>query len=43
MAGISTGADFIFLPERPPEVGKWEKEMLAVIEKVSPSCGKLNY
>jgi 6-phosphofructokinase 1 len=42
MAGISTGADFIFLPERPPEVGKWEKEMLAVIEKVSPLCGKLN-
>jgi 6-phosphofructokinase 1 len=34
MAGISTGADFIFLPERPPEVGKWEKEMLDVIEKV---------
>jgi 6-phosphofructokinase 1 len=37
MAGISTGADFIFLPERPPEVGKWEKEMLEVIEKVSRS------
>ncbi len=34
MAGISTGADFIFLPERPPEVGKWEKEMCDVIEKV---------
>jgi 6-phosphofructokinase 1 len=34
MAGISTGADFIFLPERPPIVGKWEKEMLQVIEKV---------
>jgi 6-phosphofructokinase 1 len=38
MAGISTGADFIFLPERPPEVGKWEKEMLAVIEKVLVLC-----
>jgi len=34
MAGISTGADFIFIPERPPEVGKWEEEMLNVIEKV---------
>jgi len=34
MAGISTGADFIFIPERPPEVGKWEEEMLSVIEKV---------
>jgi 6-phosphofructokinase 1 len=40
MAGISTGADFIFLPERPPEVGKWEKEMCDVIEKVeSPFYG----
>ena len=36
MAGISTGADFIFIPERPPEVGKWENEMLEVIEKVFP-------
>jgi len=35
MAGIATGADFIFLPERPPEVGKWESEMLEVIEKVN--------
>jgi hypothetical protein len=34
MAGISTGADFIFIPERPPEVGEWEKEMLEVVEKV---------
>jgi 6-phosphofructokinase 1 len=38
MAGISTAADFIFLPERPPEVGKWEKEMLDVIEKVLIIC-----
>jgi 6-phosphofructokinase 1 len=35
MAGISTGADFVFIPEQPPEVGKWEQEMLGVIEKVS--------
>jgi len=34
MAGIATGADFIFIPERPPVVGKWEKEMLDVIERV---------
>lgn len=37
MAGISTGADFIFLPERPPVVGQWEKEMLEVVEKVRVS------
>jgi len=41
MAGIATGADFIFLPERPPEVGKWESEMLEVIEKVVPALGLL--
>jgi 6-phosphofructokinase 1 len=34
MAGLATGADFIFIPERPPVVGKWEQEMLEVIEKV---------
>jgi len=41
MAGIATGADFIFLPERPPEVGKWESEMLEVIEKVVLALGLL--
>jgi 6-phosphofructokinase 1 len=34
MAGLSTGADFIILRERPPQVGKWEDEMIEIIEKV---------
>ena len=34
MAGISTGSDLILLPERPPEAGKWEDNMLKIIEKV---------
>ena len=40
MAGISTGADFIFIPERPPEVGKWQGEMLSVIEKAPLSSSR---
>ena len=33
MAGVSTGADFVFLPEKPPAQG-WENEMCAIISKV---------
>lgn len=33
MAGVSTGADFVFLPEKPPANG-WEDEMCDVIRKV---------
>jgi len=33
MAGVSTGADFVFLPEKPPAKG-WEEEMCAIISKV---------
>lgn len=33
MAGVSTGADFVFLPEMPPTEG-WEDEMCKVISKV---------
>ena len=36
MSGVSTGADFIFLPERPPPEN-WEKEMCSVILKVCTS------
>jgi 6-phosphofructokinase 1 len=41
MAGISTGADLIILPERPPIVGEWENEMIEVVEKVYPHQAEL--
>ena len=34
MAGVATGADFVFIPEKPPMEG-WEDEMCAIIRKVS--------
>ena len=34
MAGVSTGADFIFIPENPPPE-HWQKEMCSIIGKVS--------
>ncbi|KAI5121210.1 hypothetical protein M0805_007220 [Coniferiporia weirii] len=33
MAGISAGADFIFIPERPPQANPWEDEMCESIQK----------
>ena len=33
MAGVSTGADFVFLPEKPPPEN-WEAEMCGIISKV---------
>lgn len=33
MAGIATGADYIFVPERPPEGDDWEEEMCSVLRK----------
>ena len=33
MAGVSTGADFVFLPEHPPGVD-WERQMCGIISKV---------
>lgn len=33
MAAVSTGADFVFIPEKPPSVN-WEADMCAVISKV---------
>ncbi|KAF2644827.1 6-phosphofructokinase [Massarina eburnea CBS 473.64] len=32
MAGVATGSDFIFIPEKPAEVG-WQKNMLSIIKK----------
>jgi 6-phosphofructokinase 1 len=37
MAGISTGADFVFIPEKPPAQG-WEDHMCDIVSKVSPLC-----
>lgn len=34
MAGVSTGADFIFIPEKPPSEN-WEAEMCGIISRVS--------
>lgn len=34
MAGVSTGADFVFIPENPPVQG-WEDEMCGIIRKVN--------
>ncbi|KAG1056319.1 hypothetical protein G6F47_001630 [Rhizopus delemar] len=33
MAGIATGADFVFIPERPPQEDDWESAMCAVVER----------
>ncbi|KAH7930171.1 6-phosphofructokinase [Leucogyrophana mollusca] len=33
LAGVSSGADFIFIPERPPEANPWEDEMCAEIQR----------
>ncbi|KAK7454665.1 6-phosphofructokinase, alpha subunit [Stygiomarasmius scandens] len=33
LAGVSGGADFIFIPERPPTQDSWEDEMCACIQR----------
>lgn len=33
MSGLSTGADFIFLPERPPKHGHWQEELKSVCQR----------
>jgi 6-phosphofructokinase 1 len=33
MSGISTGADFIFIPERPPKAGSWREDLKAVCSR----------
>lgn len=30
MAGLATGADYIFIPERPPKAGEWENHLKSV-------------
>lgn len=34
MAGVSTGADFVFIPEKPPSED-WEDEMCGIVSRVS--------
>ena len=36
LAGVSTGADFVFLPEQPPKVDDWEDKMCRTLKNVSP-------
>ncbi|KAF8501507.1 6-phosphofructokinase [Russula emetica] len=33
MGGASSGADFIFIPERPPKADPWEDEMCEIIQR----------
>lgn len=33
MAGLSTGADFIFIPERPPKNGEWQQALKDVAKR----------
>ncbi|KAH3899121.1 probable 6-phosphofructokinase subunit alpha [Saccharomycodes ludwigii] len=33
MAGIATGADYIFIPERAPKCGEWQKELKEVCQR----------
>jgi 6-phosphofructokinase 1 len=35
LAGIATGADYIFIPEQPPKSDNWEEEMCSVLKAVS--------
>lgn len=41
MAGVSTGADFVFLPENPPLEG-WETDMCNIISKVWQLLGPIS-
>lgn len=33
MSGLATGADFIFIPERPPKAGQWQNELKDVCSR----------
>lgn len=33
MAGLSTGADYIFIPERPPKHGQWQEDLKRVCSR----------
>lgn len=41
MSGMSTGADYIFIPERPPKAGHWALELKTVVKR-HRSYGKRN-
>ncbi|OBA19344.1 6-phosphofructokinase [Metschnikowia bicuspidata var. bicuspidata NRRL YB-4993] len=41
MSGLSTGADYIFIPERPPKHGQWQDELKAICSR-HRSYGKRN-
>lgn len=41
MSGLATGADYIFIPERPPKNGEWQQNMKDVIKR-HRSYGKRN-
>lgn len=36
MAAIATGADYMFIPERPPTAEDWQASMCSVLSRVSP-------
>jgi hypothetical protein len=42
MAGVATGADFIFIPEKPTE-DDWQAEMCRIVEKVGFACFIFGY
>jgi 6-phosphofructokinase 1 len=35
LAGIATGADYVFIPEDPPKADDWETEMCDLLQSVS--------
>lgn len=39
LAGIATGADYVFIPEDPPKADDWETEMCDLLQSVSTACG----
>lgn len=41
MSGLATGADFIFIPERPPKAGQWQDQLKDVCKR-HRSKGKRN-
>jgi len=41
LSGVSTGADFIFIPESPPNADTWEDELCENIQKVRATTSKL--
>lgn len=43
LAGIATGADFVFIPENPPSSEDWETEMCDLLGSVSGSEKHRNY